>query len=438
MTLRHNVNFGLLSLTFLISTVPAVYGQTDYCQPNTSSSDSTATYCTKPNFPTYGTPTNPLPADQSALPDDNLQLESSGTNVISLVMGGAQPSANITTGQDVRNMFFMNYITGDLTKTLGSPMDTGQSNNNTFAAVARHYEVGDPNDLHLVASDGLHLRAICSQNHTNCSPGNVYAAMIRVPVELRPGMTIEVRYKSPAGWYSWAPIWMFSGSEFSPGPGGNPYQGFGTNTSLVQLPVAHKDFEIDLNDNFARWWDTYSGSSYSPTGYQVDFGTPNGYGVKWQTPPHQNYWADGYGYKYLNPDTGNGYEQLPFNWSAGFHDLVLSWQTDNQLYEFVDGKLIVEAYMEYPAPTYQDGFDGNVTKVQAMNLMIGNQAIPSFAPSSSSLPYAPPSGTKGKENDGIPDGWTIVVQKVAVWKGNIVNPWSYEAAPNGCQKPYCE
>jgi hypothetical protein len=311
----------------------------------------------------------------------------------------------------------MNYIEGNLNDTVGSPMDTGQPNNSTFAAVARHYEVGDPNDVHVLAADGVHLRAICSQNHTDCSPGHVYAGMIRVPAEIRPGMTIKVRYKSPAGPHSWAPIWMFSGSEYSPGPGGNPYLGFGTDSSLVRLGSAGDSFEIDLNDNYPRWTNNPS----VPTGEQLDYGIADIYGVKWNTPPHPLYWASGNGYNYQTASVP-AFEQLPINWSSDFHDLVLSWQSDNLLYEFVDGKLVAASYMEYPASTYVDQLAGGVKKTLAMNLIIGNQAIPGFTP----------GGSSATENDGIADGWTIVVQEISVWNGNVTAPNSYQATPNGC------
>jgi hypothetical protein len=394
---------------------PIVNAQIDYCQPNSPGGDETATYCKQPNFPSYGTPIQPLPANQRVMPGDHLKLAKGSTNLFSLVMGSEQHDTNLRTAQSVRDMFYMNYIVGDLTQTLGSPMDTGQSGNNVFAAVARHYEIGDANDLHVIEGDGLHLRAMCSQNHTDCSPGHVYAGMIRVPAEIRPGMTVKVRYRSPAGPYSWAPIWMFSGSEKSPGPGGNPYQGYGTPMSLVQLPG--QAFEIDLNDNYPRWYNSLS----VPTGAQFDYGTPNIYGAPWKTPPYPLYWANGNGYVY-HPEGDPPFEELPLNWSANFHDLVLSWQTDSQLFEFVDGKLVAASYMEYPASTYEDGFDGGVTKTLAMHIIVGNQAIPSFAP----------GGTSTKENDGIPDGWTIVLQEISAWNGNVADPWLHAGAPNGC------
>jgi hypothetical protein len=391
--------------------------QTDYCHPNSPGGDTTATYCTTPNFPTFGTAALALPANPSAQLGGGLKLESSATNLFSLVMGSATPGANMTTGQQVRGAFYMNYITGNLNNTFGSPIDTGQANNSTFAAVARHYEAGDPNDVHLMAADGLHLRAMCSQNHNDCTPGHVFAGMIRVPAEIRPGMTVKVRYKSPAGPHSWAPIWLASGSEYSPGPGGNPYQGFGTTSALARVGSAGNFFEIDLNDNYPRWENNPS----VPMGEQLDYGIANIYGVKWNTAPHPIYWANGNGYSYQTA-SAPAFESLPINWSTGFHDLVLSWQNDNLLYEFVDGKLVAASYMEYPASTYVDALAAFTTKTLAMNLVIGNQAIPSFTP----------GGSSATENDGITDGWTIVVQEISVWNGNVAAPDSYQAAPNGC------
>jgi hypothetical protein len=366
--------------------------------------DPTSTFLATPNWPL---PT-PLPANSAATPGDKLALAPGSTNAFSLVMGCAQAGANMTTSQQIRDVFFMNYLTGNLNNTFGSPIDTGQANNNTFAAVARHYAVGDPNDLHVMMSDGMHLRAICSGNHTNCSPGNVWAAMVRLPFEWRPGTTLKVRYKSAPGNHQWNPIWMFTGSQISPGPGGNPYQGYGTSSTLVRSSSV--SFEIDWNDNYSRV------SSGVPTGSQIDYGTPNIYGTQWMTAPHSVYWSSTGGYAYhanADPD----FEQTPFDWATDFHDLVGNWRGDgsNLIDVFVDGKLVITSYMEYPQTTYVDPADGK-TKTVAMNLMIGNQAIPSFSPGASTA----------TDNDGIPDGWTMVVQEISGFYGNVDNPESYE------------
>ena len=344
------------------------------------------------------------------MPGYDLRLTPGATNAFWLLMGSQVRGANMTDSQSVRNKFFMNYITGDLTKTIGSPVDTGQGGNSPFAAVARHYVVGDPNDLHQMRPNGLALRAICSANHTDCSPGKVYGGMIRLPFEIRPGMTVEVTYKSPAGKYSWAPIWMFSGSQISPGPGGNPYAGYGTSASLVQYPAWQHEFEVDLNDNFPRWND----SPAIPVGRQFDYGTPDIYGVKWSRPPRWTYGANVEGYAYV-PNGGPAFVELPVDWSSGFHSLVMSWDAAaDTIFEFVDGTLVASSYMEYAqAPTYVDATGRR--KVQAMHLIIGNQAIPQWLAGASTA----------KENDGLADGWTMLVQEIAAWNGTVANPRSY-------------
>ena len=369
--------------------------------------DTAAAFSTEPNNPR----TDPLPVVAGAMPGHGLKLTAGARNAFSLVMGSAQPGASMTSGQSVRDRFFMNYMSGDLHKAIGSPMDTGQANNDTFAAVARHTAPGDPNDLHVMKPDGLHLRATCSENRTNCEPGHVWGAMIRLPFEWRPGTVMKVRYKSPKGPHSWAPIWMFTGQQTSPGPGGEPYQGFNGPHALYRATQA--SFEIDWNDNYPRL------PAGVPAGHQIDFGTPNIYGTQWKTPPHGIYWADGDGWTYYGPSNNPEFERAPFDWSEGFHDLIGNWRGDgsNLIDLFVDGQLVSTVYMEYAPDTYVDPADGK-RKTVAMHLIIGNQAIPSWTR----------RGGKVVDNDGIPDGWTIVVQEISGWHGNIADPDRYRAS----------
>ncbi len=371
--------------------------------------DATQTFLRGQNYPL----TNPLPIRTDATPGNGLYLVPGATNAFSLLMGTKTIGANLTTGQSIRDTFFMNYLAGDLYSAIGAPMDTGQSGNAPFYAVARHYKVGDPNDLHIMEPHAMQLRAICSNNHHDCSQGNVYGAMVRVPYEIRPGMTIKVRYRSPTGPYSWCPIWLFSGSQVSPGPNGNPWTGFNSNYSLVQEPVGNHSFEIDANDNYPRWNDNPS----VPVGQQLDFLTPDIYGVQWNTPPYQIYGANQGGFAFY-PDAGPALNITPQNLSQGFHDLVLSWDGNaNTIYEFIDGKLIAAGYMEYAqAPTYVDGLNGGVTKTQAMHLIIGNQAIPTWLA----------GGNNTTENDGRNAGWSIFVQEISAWNGLIANPNSHK------------
>ena len=372
--------------------------------------DATQNFLTTPNFPLA----QPLPTRTGAIVGNGLAVTPGTSQAFSLLMGTPVSGANITTGQQIRDVFFMNYLTGNLFTTIGCPIDTGQScGNSPFYAVARHYAPGDRNDLHQLRLGGLALRAICSNNHTNCTPGNVYGGMIRIPYEFRPGMIIKVAYKSPSAPHSWAPIWLFSGSQISPGPGGNPYQGYGTQQSLVQLPQWGGSFEIDMNDNYPVW----NVNPIITAGYQLDFGIPANYGVQWtKAAPHIVYSANTAGYQAWQ-SASPVFETLPTPDSLGVHSLVLSWTNDgsNLMYEFMDGKLLTTAYMEYSqAPWYQDA--SGTWKQQAMNLMIGNQAVPNWLVS---------PGQTIKENDGIADGWTIVVREISAWKGTVANPQRY-------------
>ena len=99
-----------------------------------------ARYLTKPNNPLR----EPLPVRGNASLGNGLRLNAGARNGFSLVMGSAQQGANMTTSQSIRDRFFLNYMEGDLNKTIGSPMDTGQPDNTTFAAVARAFSCRRP------------------------------------------------------------------------------------------------------------------------------------------------------------------------------------------------------------------------------------------------------------------------------------------------------
>ena len=372
--------------------------------------DGEVNFLDTPNNPSSA----PLPVVAGATPGDGLRMEPGSRNAFSLVMGSGQAGANMVTAQSIRDVFYLNYMTGNLKETFGSPIDTGQANNDTFAAVARHYRPGDPNDLHVMAADGMHLRAICSRARTDCSRGHVWGAMVRLPFEWRPGMTLKVRYRSPKGDHAWAPIWFFTGQQISPGPTGDPYQGFGGPNALYRAGPDNTSFEIDWNDNYSR------ASAGVATGHQIDFGTPDIYGTKWKVKPHGVYWANGNGWKYYDQSYGPEFERAPFDWSEGFHDLVGNWWGDgsNLIDLIVDGRVVSTLYMEYPQGTYVDPADGR-RKTVAMHLMIGNQAIPGFSR----------GAAMARDNDGIPDGWTIVVQEISGWHGNVADPDNIRASP---------
>jgi len=387
----------------------------------TAFATNTPPFVHEPDGDFLNTPNNPVPQPMpvipAAMPGDGLRMTPGSVNAFSLLMGSAQPGANMVSSQSIRDIFFLNYMSGNLKEVIGNPIDTGQANNNTFAAVARHYRAGDPNDLHVMAPDGMHLRAICSHARTDCRPGHVWGAMVRLPFEWRPGTTLKVRYRSPKGDHSWAPIWFATGQQISPGPTGDPYQGFGGPNALARYSPSNTNFEIDWNDNFSRFGDGV------PTGYQVDFGTPNIYGTKWKTPPHGVYWADGNGWRYYAK--APEFEKAPFDWSGGFHNLVGNWRGDgsNLIDLIVDGRTVTTVYMEYPQDAYVDPADGQ-RKTIAMHLLIGNQAVPGFSRGAATA----------RDNDGLPDGWTITIQEISGWYGNIANPDNIRASPENGMK----
>jgi hypothetical protein len=392
---------------------PAAAQSALLCTVTPNASDPTQNYCQNPNFPSYGTGTTsgvitaPLPANPAAAVGDGLALQQGATNAFSLVMGTNVAGANMTDSTSIRSMFYFNYMTGNLFTTTGCPIDTGQAcGNSPFHAVARHYAAGDPNDLHVMTTTGMELRATCTGRHkTNCTQGNVYAGMVRVPFEIRPGMTIKVRYKSPPGNYSWSPIWLLSGSEVSPGPEtvANPYV-YPYNYP-IQYPTSNATYEIDLNDNYGRWYNDPA----VPTGLQLDYGTPDVYGVPWTTPPTMIYMANTGGFASF-PNAGPPFVSTPRTWTKGFHDLVMSWNAaTSMIYVFADGQLAFQSYLDYSfAPWYTDPADG-VYKQQAMHLIIGNQAIPNFDPNADTA----------VNNDGVANGWTITVQEISAWYGLV-------------------
>ena len=304
----------------------------------------------------------------------------------------------------------MNYFSGNQTQAIGSPIDNGQGNNNTFAAVARHFPLGSAHSTTPVLADGLHMTAFCSQNHTNCSPGKVYGGFVRFTPAVRPGMTVKIRYKAAAGKHAWNPFWLFSGEQRTPGPGGNPY-----GSGLIDYPVGGHEFEIDVNDNYTR-----SDDGGAPYGSQLDYGTPDIYGNTWASGrvPRLTYLAND-GANYIShPTAGPPYVAFPnLNWSKSFHDLVMNWRNDGSglIDILIDGKVVAQSYMDY------DGLKTSNAAGQPLGLMlmIGNQAIPSFSPGASAA----------IDNDGLPDGWTEVIQEVSIWNGNILNVDSLHATP---------
>jgi len=258
----------------IIPTEHAVVGGAAITRIAAKTVDTDAGYLTTSNKPLDEL----LPVVSGAVPDDGLLMEPGLRPAFSLVMGGGQRGVNMIMTQSIRDRLFLNYIFGD------------------------------------------YLHAVCSHNHAGCSPGHVWGVMVRLPFEWRPGMVMKVRYRSPKGDHSWTLIWMASGQQTPPKQGGDPWQGF-PGPNALHRPGA-TGMEIDWNDNYSH------SAAGVPTGPQIDFGTPDIYHAKWQTKPHDAYWANGNGWEYFGLSYKPEFEKVPFDWSGNFHDLVGNWRSD--------------------------------------------------------------------------------------------------------------
>ncbi len=405
---QHNSEVQRLALKYGLSVSTVVEGSSTAVAP--AAPDSYGDFLSTPIVPL----TDIVPVDLASLgPGDGLML-SAGSPVMNMYFPGGSQVANVPDEATLRKYVYMNYMLGDLNQAFGSPVDTAQPNNSTFHAVARHYPLGSAHSTTPVLSDGLHIKAFCSANGTNCGNGRVFGGLVRLPPAIRPGMTVKVRYRSPPGVNSWVPIWLFSGEQRTPGPGGNPYS-----SGLLDLPPSQHNFEIDINDNFTR---TDDGGA--AVGTALTFGIPDIYSNVWPSGnvPHRTYTAND-GVNFIgHPSAGPAFLALPnSNWTSTFHNLVLNWRNDGTgfLDVLVDGQVVSQYYLNY------DGVRSLNSAGQplGLSLMIGNQAIPSFEPTSSSA----------VDNDGIhtpgAEGWTAVVQEISIWNGNIVGADAKRATP---------
>ncbi len=380
--------------------------------------DPQGDFLTTVNLPKAGGNGVPLPTNSNIVIGDGLAMEAGATQQFGAIFGTATPKANITTTQQVYDTFFTTTMEGNLDQAIGSPMDTGQSNNSTFNAVLRTYPPSSPNNLHVVASDGLHLRAACSANHTNCGPGRIYAAgVILSQLPIRPGMTIKLRRKTPKGDHSWASTWLFSINQGIPPVGttslwSDAAKAVMHNCGQSSYTTFGKCQEIDIDDNYSRF------SLGTATGKQINYGYPDIYGSIWERGkfPHLSYGANSNGYvTHLN--AGPDYEELPIDQTADFHDLVFDWRPDDTMNLFVDGKLVISGYQDHT--TGVNYMENGILKYVGMQLMIQNAAVPGFSRGASSV----------TENDGLGvDGWAPVIQQLSIWNGNVANPQNFLAS----------
>lgn len=380
--------------------------------------DLQSDFLTSVNIPKAGGNGIPLPLSASITLPTGLSFEPGATQVFGAIFGTGA-NANIKTTQDVYDTFFTTVMEGNLDQAIGSPMDTGQGGNNVFNTVLRTYPPSSPNNQHVVAPDGLHLRAACSANRTNCGPGAIYGAgVVLSQVPIRPGMTVKMRRKTPKGDHSWAPAWLFSINQGIPPTGttslfSDAAKAVMHNCGQASVNGSGKCQEIDMDDSFSRF------GNGTATGKQIIFGSPDIYGAAWERGkfPHFTYGANGGGYV-SHLGAGPDYFEMPFDQSAVMSDLVFEWRPDNTTNLFVNDKLVATGYHDFTKSVAY--MEGGVLKYVGMQLMLMNQAVPGFSPGASSV----------TDNDGLGvDGWAPVYEQVAIWQGNIANPQNFLANP---------
>jgi|GEM_PF-1270144 len=365
---------------------------------------------------------NYLPSLAGDTPKFGLALAAGATNIAALTFpGSGEARITVPDSATFRRDIYLNFDEGDLNNLVGFPQDSGQGPTAPFYGRARSYPAGSTTDLIPVTADGLKVKSHCSAHmHLNCTPDQVRSGFFRLPTVFRPGMTMEITFRPPTGFSAWVPWWLYTGQQLTPYPNSNAY-------APGLSYVSHgPNFEIDMNDNFARR--DYGGC---PIGGQVDFGTPNLYGVTWRVAPRMVYAANSNGWASRNwgdagNSTSNNYECETGFLPGSLRTITFNWRNDgtNLMDEYVDGRRVNSAYMEYPQTQSFTDPDG-VKRVLGMTMLIGGQNVPVFNNQASVV-----------DNDGIVEsathdgGWTETIYAIKAWQGNLANPDGYDAGVN--------
>ena len=367
-----------------------------------STVDNTQAWMTSPNFPA----SDNLPTEATPTLHDGLEL---AAGAVSLAAVTFTPGGTTDTRTKLDAQMYYNPFTGNQNNVLGSDGIEGVT---TCYARVRRYPDGNQYNLHTFDATGLSLNAIASKNNTaaGISNGNVYGGMIRCPTKILPGMTISVKYRTPTSEIAWCPVWLYEGGQNTPGPGGSPYTGYGTTSSLIQAESnSNNYYEYDINDGY--WRPGYT------QGTQFNTSFVNEKSSTFTIQPYDTYLANGPEFKYQstqNPPFIQLVSDGSVNTSTSFNTLVMNWRDDgsNLVDILFNGKLFRQQYWSYTPSTYTDA-SGVVHQVP-MHLLIGNQAIPDFLPSADQQNLVPQDG-------GVIAGgpWSLTLQEIKIIKGNL-------------------
>lgn len=381
--------------------------------------DFTQEFLSTANFPISDTP--PIIAGRTL--GGGLTMSAGTTNLFNYVFGTAVPGANVTTGQRVRDLFYLHHFSGNPMdgNVNTAPADTGHPlGDPKYWSVMRHYPVGHTYDVHVVGPDGLRLLVYGSANNSFYGMRQCYSGMIRLPTPFLPGTTSRIRWKKPGGRFSWAPWWLFSGDEYTAGPGGSVWNGFSSDfsqptSSLRREATSAHCHELDHDDNFDRTPDG------SPPGFSVDFiPVYDIYATQYTNVPSRVWQKNTGGYTWIN-----GHTRTSFDQSQAFYDEVINWRNDgtNQIDMFMGPAggpytLIQTIQMEYHPDTYY--LANGTQRTMGMHLMVSNQFAPTFAGGF-------PNVTNATEGAAITASSFPTIQAIDAWRGNVVNPDSFRS-----------
>lgn len=358
--------------------------------------DATQAWMGSPNFPV----SDQLPTVANPTLAHGLTLASGATSLACITF---TPGGTTDTRAKLDAQVYYNPFTGNQSAVTGSDGIEGVT---TCWTRVRRYADGSPYNLHTFGPNGLSINAICYKNNTTPSNGNMYGGMIRLPTPILPGMTIELTWITPLSELAWCPMWLFCGTQKTPGPGGNPYAGYGTTSSLIQAENdSTKYFEYDFNDNYY--------SQGFPVGSQFNTTFINEKPSTFVKQPYDVYVANGPKFKYSSNPALIALEDGTRT-NTGPHVMTFNWRNDgsNLMDSFFDGVLMRTQYWEYTASTYTDA--AGATHQVAMHLIFGNQCIPNFLPSSLTAGVVPQDG------GAIAGGpWSATVSKIQIIQGNI-------------------
>jgi len=374
---------------------------------------------TTPNFPAR----DQLPTETKPTLPDGLKLR---PGAVSLAAVTFTPGGTTDTRAKLDAQMYYNPFTGNqqsvIATSANDPID--YSAQPTWSRL-RHYPPGSRWDLFSFDRTGLHLNAICSRNNTaaGCTPGHIYASFIRLPDEILPGDTIYARLKFPSSRFGWASWWEFEGTQFTPGPGGNPYGATGPNVpgALIQYEPADSKcyYEIDNLDEYL--------DPGVPAGRELNAHTVIKNDACYRQKPHEVYRADGAAFAYY-PNNGFPFSAFavsnPSRIDTAFHNYVVNFRKTGNLVDFlVDGKLLATEYWEYHPHIYLDRA-GRPQKV-ALHMILSTQPGPSFIPEVLHN-IIPQDG--GPVSDGP---WSLSVQTIKHIRGNIIDVEKLATDTNG-------